>query len=78
MKKQNKKDNLFFFQEKNNRLTSFFAKDLSQMRDLFEVNSFPTILILKNDTIRYQGNLILGTNHIINNTKSIINNLLNE
>ena len=55
-----------------------YALDSKEMEEKLDVKLFPTLIIIKNNKIRYRGTLITDNNVIIGNTIDNIESLLNE
>lgn len=53
-----------------------FAEDFETIRDSLGINGFPYLMIIKNDTIRYLGDMETDRKIVLTNTKDVIQNLL--
>lgn len=77
VRKENINDNIQLVKDKYNfKFNKLYAKDFS-VCDSLGFNKFPTLIILKNDTIYYQGSLIfdddITIHHIDNEIKRVLN-----
>ncbi|QHI38321.1 hypothetical protein IMCC3317_37120 [Kordia antarctica] len=55
---------------------TLFAEKFEMIRDSLGINGFPYLLIIKNDTIRYLGDMETDRKIVLTNTKDVIQNLL--
>jgi len=55
---------------------TLFAEKFEMIRDSLGINGFPQLLIIKNDTIRYLGDMETDKTIVLTNTKDVIRNLL--
>ncbi|MBC8753252.1 TlpA family protein disulfide reductase [Kordia sp. YSTF-M3] len=55
---------------------TLFAEKFEMIRDSLGINGFPHLLIIKNDTIRYLGDMETDKKIVLTNTRNVIQNLL--
>lgn len=55
---------------------TLFAEKFEMIRDSLGINGFPYLLIIKNDTIHYLGDMETSKKIVLINTKDVIQNLL--
>lgn len=60
----------------NYNYETLFAEKFEMIRDSLGINGFPQLLIIKNDTIRYLGDMETDKTIVLTNTKDVIRNLL--
>ncbi|WP_430410098.1 TlpA family protein disulfide reductase [Kordia sp.] len=53
-----------------------FAEKFEMIRDSLEINGFPHLLIVKNDTIRYLGDMETDRKIVLTNTRNVLKNIL--
>lgn len=57
---------------------TIFAEKFETIRDSLGINGFPYLLIVKNDTIKYLGDMETEKKIVLTNTKNVIHQILEE
>ena len=64
--------------ELNYDYETIFTEKFEIIHDSLGINSFPYLMIVKNDTIKYLGDMETDKKIVLTNTKNVIRQLLNE
>lgn len=76
LKRDTREKTLHIIKELNYDYETVFAEKFEMIRDSLGINGFPHLLIVKNDTIRYLGDMETDRKIVLTNTRNVIKNIL--
>ena len=76
IKRDTREKTLGIIKELNYDYETVFAEKFEMIRDSLGINGFPHLLIVKNDTIRYLGDMETDRKIVLTNTRNVIKNIL--
>lgn len=76
LRRDTREKTLDIIKELNYDYQTVFAEKFEMIRDSLGINGFPHLLIVKNDTIKYLGDMETDRKIVLTNTRDVIKNIL--